>query len=85
MEHLALNRPGMVLATLNSIGVLLERTYIELQEASLKEAMYRGPSASSLANSASSTDTLVGSGTNPASASAPDLPSKAQGGGLGFR
>ena len=45
----------------------------------MKEAMYRGPSASSLANSASSTDTLLPSGAaNPASASAPDLASKGQ-------
>ena len=44
----------------------------------MKEAMYRGPSASSLANSASSTDTLLATGTNPASASAPDLASKGQ-------
>ncbi len=44
----------------------------------MKEAMYRGPSASSLANSASSTDTLLATGTNAASASAPDLASKGQ-------
>ena len=44
----------------------------------MKEAIYRGPSANSLANSASSTDTLLAATNNPASASAPDLPSKAQ-------
>ena len=44
----------------------------------MKEAIYRGPSANSLANSASSTDTLLAAANNPASASAPDLPSKAQ-------
>ncbi|CAK0774322.1 hypothetical protein CVIRNUC_004157 [Coccomyxa viridis] len=49
-----------------------------LQEESMKEAIYRGPSANSLANSASSTDTLLAATNNPASASAPDLPSKAQ-------
>ena len=48
------------------------------QEESMKEAIYRGPSANSLANSASSTDTLLAATNNPASASAPDLPSKAQ-------
>ena len=47
--------------------------------------MYRGPSASSLANSASSTDTLLATGTNAASASAPDLPSKGQALGPQYR
>ncbi len=40
----------------------------------MKQAMYRGPSASSLTGSGSSTDTLTGSGLN--SSSAPDLLSK---------
>lgn len=65
--------------------MLGETVLLCMQEESLKEAMYRGPSASSLANSASSTETLLAFGANPASASAPDLASTGQALGPQYR
>ena len=46
------------------------------QEEDMKQALYRGPSASSLTGSGSSTDTLTAAASGLNSSSAPDLLSK---------